>query len=553
MPELARGSRVGHYPYIIETRLKQSAMSEVYLARCDQQGGIEVVLKVTLSSPEGSDTRDYIENEVTRLALLNHPGIVRLLPVAGTRANLARWPGKEGRWFLVMEHLSGDSLRTLLLPGRPLDTALALHIAYRLCDALAYLERRKMVHCDLKPDNVLFRRPLAAGRFPDPVLIDFGTACEIGQPGMVGGTPSWCSPERLRVLRKVSPPESAPLPHPSMDVWPLGMMLCWMLVGHHPYRLRRKETLTSAIMDRPPTPPRELQPNVSPEVNDLVVAMLARDPALRPTAGEVKARLELLLPPVSQIRVAEPRGNRTVNLPLAFTAALSVVMLGGGGYLATRPVAEPVIAAVRTALAPVWPRPGAPPPTAPTAAPDAATDDAATAFASVAANGVAATPSAMLYVGSPTPSASTPAVSSTPLVPTVAPSATPLPSPRPSRPPSPSPRPSPAQSNSVARVEPMPSYTTNEKVRFAWQPSFKLAENEAFEVIFYRAGEDPFVSGFGVSPLVRDNSVEVDLVKVDATPGHPLTPGDYLWGVRLVRNDQKVSVVGGGWPIYYKP
>jgi hypothetical protein len=99
----------------------------------------------------------------------------------------------------------------------------------------------------------------------------------------------------------------------------------------------------------------------------------------------------------------------------------------------------------------------------------------------------------------------------------------------------------------------MPGYTANQKVRFTWQPDFKLAENEAFEVIYYRAGEDPFVSGFGVSPLVRDNSVEVDLVKVDATPGHPLTPGDYLWGVRLVRNNQKVSVVGGGWPIYYAP
>ncbi len=75
------------------------------------------------------------------------------------------------------------------------------------------------------------------------------------------------------------------------------------------------------------------------------------------------------------------------------------------------------------------------------------------------------------------------------------------------------------------------------------------AENEGFELVFWREGQDPLAQGFGLASPTNQSSVVVDLASLDANPNHPLEPGDYLWGVRLVQRDpyQKLQFLGGGF------
>lgn len=303
MADLAEGSPIGPYPYRVVRRLghRQGAMADVYLASVgDYQPEAQtnlVAIKITRTEHEHSEFyRATLENEVERLRRLKHPGIVRLYPVQkhGLR-NLpymaeASLPGRP--WFSVMEYLAGDSLGYFLKQQRTVDIGIAMEITRSLASTLDYLHNLNQVHLDIKPENILFREPVQSGREPQPVLIDFGIARTAGQTGLEAGTLQWSPPERIRHVRGETAPELMVRPHPSMDVYALGMVLYTMIAGRLPYADRTRKGITTAILEGNPTAPSSYQPLVQRELDDLVLMALARDPAQRPTADEMARALE---------------------------------------------------------------------------------------------------------------------------------------------------------------------------------------------------------------------------------------------------------------------
>jgi serine/threonine-protein kinase len=211
--ELAEGDRIGHWT--LRARLGAGGMGAVFVAERDD--GLfrqRVALKILRRQADAEAARQ-LDAERALLAGLVHPGIARLYDGGTT---------PMGQPFLVMEYVDGVALDRWLAEAAPgLDARLALFD--RLCDAVAYAHRQLVVHCDLKPHNVLVR--------PDgsPVLLDFGIARWAGAASLPASddagasdaprfcTPGYASPEQLQ----------GRTPGVASDVFSLGVILAEML------------------------------------------------------------------------------------------------------------------------------------------------------------------------------------------------------------------------------------------------------------------------------------------------------------------------------------
>lgn len=208
--ELAVGDRVGHWT--LAARLGLGGMGSVFVAERDD--GLfrqRVALKI-LRRPNDAEAAAQLDAERALLAGLVHPGIARLYDGGTT-------PG--GQPFLVMEYVDGVPIDRWCREAAPTLEARLL-LFDRLCEAVAHAHRQFVVHCDLKPSNVLVR---ADG---SPMLLDFGIARWIGAerasqgPGDTGGaycTPAYASPEQLAGRR----------PSVTTDVFALGVLLAELL------------------------------------------------------------------------------------------------------------------------------------------------------------------------------------------------------------------------------------------------------------------------------------------------------------------------------------
>lgn len=319
MSKLKPGATIGPFPYRIVQQLGAGSgnMSEVYLATVghstDQERASHVVIKISKALDEHKDFfEDTISNEAERLRKLDHRGVVRILPIQTdhrmrAQAYSARASGlPDNPWFLVLEHLTGNSLADLLHNYKQLDIALTIDIIRKVAQTLEYLHYNDLVHLDLKPENILFRRPLELGGRVEPVLIDFGIARTTGQAGLEGRTLHYAPPERILSNRGNAPPETLPRPAPSMDIYSLGVVFYQMLAGRRPFEGRTPRSISSAILEGKPTHPSKYASLIWPKLDELVMQMLHRDPNQRPTAGELVEQL-------GHLRAKPPYQDTTVQ------------------------------------------------------------------------------------------------------------------------------------------------------------------------------------------------------------------------------------------------
>ncbi len=198
----------------------------------------------------------------------------------------------EGVAFLVMELLEGHGLDEELVARGKLPLARCLEVVVPVCRALAAAHAAGIVHRDIKPSNV-FLSLTAAGEVVK--LLDFGIAklsgdAELERPltveGMVLGTPSFISPERVRGAAYDG----------GSDVYGVGAMLYRMLSGQLPFAETGGDAhaLLSAKLVSDPRPLRELDPSLPPAVEAIVMRAMRRDPAHRPGAAALADQLELL-------------------------------------------------------------------------------------------------------------------------------------------------------------------------------------------------------------------------------------------------------------------
>ncbi|MCA9609137.1 MAG: serine/threonine protein kinase, partial [Myxococcales bacterium] len=202
---------------------------------------------------------------------LSHPNLVRtydggLLP--------------DGRPFLVMELLKGESLTARLRREKQLSVAAAVFVAEHVLRGLAATHDQAIVHRDVKPDNIFLRDELAG--IDSVKLIDFSVskfveeATRVSVDGEVLGTAAYLAPEQAMGQRN--------LDH-RIDIWAVGVVLYEMLVGETPFLEDNLIDTVTAILHREAFPVSRVRPEVHPAVDTVIATALAKNRMERyPTA-----------------------------------------------------------------------------------------------------------------------------------------------------------------------------------------------------------------------------------------------------------------------------
>ena len=262
--------------YGVIALIARGGMSRIYLGE-DRATGERVAIKALDSFHVGHGDRVHrllAEHELARRA--RHPGLIDIRCAAQTA---------HGVPYLVMEYLDGESLRALS-DRRALSRDAILAIAAQVARAVAALHAAGVVHCDLKPDNVfVLGEPDAAGP-PRVKVIDFGVARSIDEPGdpaaadrTIAGTPAFMAPEQWHGAPVIA-----------SDVYALGAML-YELVTDRPVFAGSLPQLMTAHCEQLPPRPAAICGDLAPALDSLIVRMLAKDPAMRPTMVAVDAAL----------------------------------------------------------------------------------------------------------------------------------------------------------------------------------------------------------------------------------------------------------------------
>jgi eukaryotic-like serine/threonine-protein kinase len=288
--------------YARERILGRGGMGVVWRAR-DQLLGRDVAIKEvqlppSLPADDLEAMRARVLREARAAARLNHPNVVTLYDVVQ----------EEGRTFIVMELVEAPTLATVVRERGPLPPGEVAAIGVQVLDALRAAHRVGIVHRDVKPGNVMV--PPGDGRVK---LADFGIASLAGDPqltvtGLVLGSPAYMAPEQA----------SGQSSGPATDLWALGATMYFALEGEPPFqRHGAVPTLTAVVND----PPRRMRQGG--ELEPLVVGLLAKSPAERPSPGQLRGQLERLAedahgPPATTAPMppAAPAPRDTAPLPV---------------------------------------------------------------------------------------------------------------------------------------------------------------------------------------------------------------------------------------------
>jgi serine/threonine-protein kinase len=254
--------------YEILGPLGEGGMGAIYRASRPLLGD-EVAVKVMRASFDApSDGRQRFLRESRACAQLRHPNIVTILDF-----NV----DPEGQPYMVMELLSGPSLREELELSGPMTPAAVAAILTPVASALQLAHDRGITHRDLKPANIVSHRYESGERVYK--VIDFGLVSiknakadqQLTDPNMFMGTIAYAAPEQIRG----DPVESR------SDLYTLGVIVYEMLTGRRPFVAQDQFTLMNETLTALPVEPGKRRPGVSPEIDAVVMRALSKDPGER--------------------------------------------------------------------------------------------------------------------------------------------------------------------------------------------------------------------------------------------------------------------------------
>ena len=262
--------------YRLDDLIGRGGMGDVYRGT-DVRTGDTVAIKLLHESilADNPDIVDRFTREGEALRQLDHPNIVKVLDTLE----------EGGRHYLVLEYVSGGSLRDLMDEQGRLPLPAVLNVALDLADALTRAHRLNIIHRDIKPDNVLLAED------GTPRLTDFGVAhlgdrTRLTQTGSVIGTYAYLSPEACNGLELDT----------RTDIWSFGVMLFEVLTGRLPFQEASTGAILTAILTKPAPDLDRLRPGLPRPLIDLLYRMLEKDRERRINSVRlIGAELEALI------------------------------------------------------------------------------------------------------------------------------------------------------------------------------------------------------------------------------------------------------------------
>ena len=239
----------------------KGGMAIVYVAK-DLMLERTVAIKILRQAySENESFRRRFLQEAKAAANLSHPNIVTVHDFG--------WD--HGYFFIVMEHVPGIDAKAWLNQHKPISINDSLSFIIQACAGLGYAHRAGLVHCDIKPQNMLIT--------PDKRLkiTDFGIARALAsippdeKSSIVWGSPQYISPEMASGLG----------PTPASDVYSLGVVLYEFITGKLPFTSNTAAELVRLHREVIPNYPSQFNPNIPPELEQVIMKVLAKEPSAR--------------------------------------------------------------------------------------------------------------------------------------------------------------------------------------------------------------------------------------------------------------------------------
>ena len=271
MTTLETGDTLDHYR--LDATVARSGMSTLYRAT-DLRDGRQVAVKVPHPEMEADPILvERFKREQQIGQELDHPGVVKT------------YDGEErSRLYMVIEWVEGRLLRALLNQQHKLPIERAEKIAMGICEALDYMHKHGVVHRDLKPENIMVD---GEDRIK---LIDFGIAMKedarrltFANLSPALGTPDYIAPEQVKGQRGDQ----------RSDIYSLGILFYEMLTGQVPFSGPNPLAVMNERVLNDPKPARKLNPEITPQLQEILYRALERDPRQRySTAADMAWDLE---------------------------------------------------------------------------------------------------------------------------------------------------------------------------------------------------------------------------------------------------------------------
>ena len=253
--------------YQIVKRIGQGGMGKVYEVNHIHLSRRFALKIISNTVAETDEARELFYREARFASAMSHPNITSVVDFGEDE--------KVGM-FMVMEFVDGEPLHRILFREKRLSVRKACEIVLQVAEALHYIHKQNVVHCDIKTENILIAEEDLEGKRSKMVakLLDFGLARPLTGPRAstsLSGTPHYVAPERIR-----GEPAS-----PSSDVYGVGILLYELLTGQVPWDGPVQKILAGHLDEQPKAPSRMIEGGLDPAVENLVLHALAKRPSER--------------------------------------------------------------------------------------------------------------------------------------------------------------------------------------------------------------------------------------------------------------------------------
>lgn len=272
--------------YRLKQRLGSGGMGEVYLAEHQMMKrpcAIKIIRPEKAGNPK---VLARFEREVRATAKLSHWNSIDIYDYGRT---------DDGTFYYVMEFLPGHNLGELVEGHGPLPPARIVHLMTQVCEALAEAHEQGLIHRDIKPANIYCA--YRGGRFDVAKLLDFGLAKPTAEPedvgltqeGAITGSPLFMSPEQATGSDQVDV---------RSDIYSLGAVMYFMATGQPPFDYQQPIKVMIAHASESPRPPREINPDIPEELEEIILQCLEKQPEDRVQDAETLSEMLQQVPHV---------------------------------------------------------------------------------------------------------------------------------------------------------------------------------------------------------------------------------------------------------------